>query len=325
MTPAASARLSAIAPLVIALLSAGCGSTEPRAASGGAGGSAPAPVLEPSIFDCSKASEPARTSSVPVTCATDRACSTKLVSGHRGVGGDLGVIAPENTLASVFAAVALGVDFIETDPRATKDGALVNMHDTSVDRTTSGEGEVSDMLLADIQALAIDAGDLPGDFSCERVPTIEEVLTAAKGKIHVLLDANKTDRVDLIVEAVQKTGTLEWAIFDTGSVEKIDEALAIEPALHTMIRVADEAALGSELAHFAAHPPVIVEIHDGGTPQKLAAAIHAAGHRALYDTFVTDVAAALDDDPSHYAPLFDAGMDIAQTDRPDLVLRHLAR
>lgn len=262
---------------------------------------------------------------VPASCATDPLCKTRLVSGHRGAGGELGVIAPENTLSSVRAAVALGVDFIETDPRPTKDGVLVNMHDTSVTRTTDGTGEVDQMTLAEVQALAIDAGELQGDFSCERVPTIEEVLAAAKGKVHVLLDANKTDRVDLLVAAVQKTGTVDWVLFDTDSVDKIDEAIALEPALRTMIRVADEAELDSELKHFAAHPPVIVEIHSGGSAKEMAPAIHAAGNRALQDMFITDLAAGLDDDPSLYGQLFDLGVDIGQTDRPDLMLRYLGR
>jgi hypothetical protein len=139
------------------------------------------------------------------------------------------------------------------------------------------------------------------------------------------VDANKTDRVDLLVAAVQETGTLDWAIFDTDSVEKIDEALAIEPGLAIQIRVADAAELEAELAHFSAHPPVFVELHAGASPAEMAPAVHAAKNRALNDTFVVDLAAGLDGDPEHYAEVFDAGVDVAQTDRPDLVLRYLDR
>lgn len=309
------------------LLLAGCGSDGSAASSGsgGAGGAPPAPLLDPALFDCSAKQPPDRTTSVPVACATDRACKTPLVTGHRSAGGDLGVFAPENTLAAVRAAVALGVDFIETDPRPTKDGILVNMHDGTVDRTTLGTGEVDQMTLAELQALAINPRDLPGDFSCERVPTIEEVLLLSKGRVHVLLDANKTSRVDLLVEAVQKTGTLEWAIFDTDDVAKIDEALTLEPALLTHIRVSSQAELDEELAHFAAHPPVIIEVNEGAAAADLALSIHAAGHRVFNNTFITDFAAAVTADVSLYAPIFESGVDIAQTDRPDLVLRSLGR
>lgn len=313
-----------------AIQALGCGddsaptpSTTATTSDTGTGGAAP--VVDPSSFDCTATSAPERTTKVPVTCATDGACTDKLVSGHRGVGGELGVIAPEDTRAAVRAAIVLGIDFVETDPRPTKDGHLVNLHDPEVDRTTNGTGDASTLTLAEIQALTLEHPDYPGDFSCERVPTLEEILLEAKGKIHVLIDANKTDRVDLLVAAVQTTDTLDWAIFDTDSVEKIDQALALEPSLYTMVRVADEAELDTELAHFAAHPPVIAEVHSGGSPSELAPAIHAAGLHPLVDTFVTDLAAGLDGDPSHYAEIYDAGVDIAQSDRPDLVLRYLGK
>ncbi len=300
----------------------GAGGAGGGSGSGGAGG-APAPILDPSLFDCSRAKDPERTNPIPIDCATDPTCTERLVSGHRGVGGPLGVMAPEDTVSAVHAAIALGIDFIETDPRPTKDGFLVNLHDTSVDRTTDGTGEAADLTLAQIQAMKLDTARFPGDFSCERVPTLEEILTAARGKVHVLIDANKTDRVDLLVAAIQSTDTVEWAIFDTSSVDKIDQALLLEPNLYTMIRVDSAAQLDDQLTHFAAHPPVIVEV--GASPAQMIPAVHQRGHRALSDLFGADYSAGLNDDPSVYAEMFDLGLDIGQSDRPDLVLRYLGR
>lgn len=282
-------------------------------------------MIDPGLFDCTAKAAPVRVNPIAVTCASDPTCVEKLVSGHRGSGGELGVIAPEDTVASVRAAVALGIDFVETDPRPTKDGVLVNMHDPTVDRTTDGTGEVAQMTLAEVQALHLKTSEYAGDFSCERVPTLSEVLAAAKGKVHVLVDANKTDRVDLLVAAIQETGTEEWAIFDTDSVEKIDQALALEPSLLTMIRVATTDELDMEMAHFAAHPPVMVEVHSGGDPQVLVPAIHAAQNRAFTDAFVVDVGAGLSDDPALYDELWSQGYDALQSDRPDLVLRGIGR
>jgi glycerophosphoryl diester phosphodiesterase len=321
--------------LALSLALPACGSSEAPSGSGGAAGAAGAAgsagsagassAIDPALFDCTATSVPERTSPVPASCATDRSCTTRMVTGHRGAGGEIGVIAPENTLAAVRAAIALGIEFIETDPRPTADGVLVNLHDDDVDRTTDGTGLAAELTLAQIQALNIEAADYPGDFSCERVPTIEQVLALAKGKIVVLLDANKTDRVDLLVAAVHATDTLDWAIFDTDSPEKIQEALLLEPALHTMIRVSDQAEFDAELQTFAAHPPVIVELNEGASPASLGPAVHAAGHRVFTDAFGTDVAAGLADDPSLYGPIFESGADILQTDRPDLVLEYLAR
>jgi glycerophosphoryl diester phosphodiesterase len=201
----------------------------------------------------------------------------------------------------------------------------VNLHDPDVDRTTNGSGPADSFTLAEIQALTLETSKYPGDFSCERIPTLEQILTAARGKIHVLLDANKTDRVDLLVAAVQSTDTLDWAIFDTDDTAKIQEALKLEPKLHTMIRVADVAELQSELALFQAHPPVIVELHDGAKTAELVPAVHAANNRALTDVFGVDLAAKFSGDPAAYATVFASGVDIVQSDRPELVLAYLGR
>ncbi|MFO0548452.1 MAG: glycerophosphodiester phosphodiesterase family protein [Polyangiaceae bacterium] len=295
----------------------GAGGAGGAVGAGGAGGEVP--VVDPALFDCTRVKDPERNNPVPVTCAMDVTCTTQLVSGHRGAP----TLAPEDTVASVRAAIALGVDFVETDPRPTKDGYLVNLHDTSVDRTTSGTGEAIDLTLAEIQALTLENYSMPGDFSCEHVPTLEEILTAARGKVHVLIDANKTDRVDLLVGAILATDTVDWAVFDTSSVDKIDQALAIEPNLHTMIRVDTVEELDAELTHFAAHPPIIVEIT--GTATSMIDEVHLRNNRAMRDLFVIDVVADLNDDASAYGQVFELGLDIGQTDRPDLVLEYLGR
>lgn len=82
---------------------------------------------------------------------------------------------PENTLPALEEAVRLGAHMIEFDIQLTKDGALVLMHDATVDRTTDGKGKVADLTLAEIKAL--DAGSkLDKRFVGTRVPTFEEAL-----------------------------------------------------------------------------------------------------------------------------------------------------
>lgn len=75
-----------------------------------------------------------------------------LVVAHQG--GEL--LAPSNTMAVFEHAVALGADMIDTDLHRSADGALVLLHDETVDRTTNGTGAVRDLTLAELQAL--DAG-----------------------------------------------------------------------------------------------------------------------------------------------------------------------
>lgn len=89
-----------------------------------------------------------------------------LTVGHRGVMG----VEPENTLRSFRRAEQAGLDQIELDLHLSKDGALVVMHDATVDRTTDGSGLVRDLTLDEIRGLDAGLG--------ERVPVFEEVLDA---------------------------------------------------------------------------------------------------------------------------------------------------
>ncbi|MER7571512.1 glycerophosphodiester phosphodiesterase family protein [Streptomyces sp. NPDC126514] len=89
-----------------------------------------------------------------------------LTIGHRGVMG----VEPENTLRSFVAAQQAGLDVIELDLHLSKDGHLVVMHDTEVDRTTDGSGPIAEKTLAELRALDAGLG--------ERVPVLEEVLDA---------------------------------------------------------------------------------------------------------------------------------------------------
>ena len=62
-----------------------------------------------------------------------------ILTGHRGAAK----LEPENTLLSIQKAIDLGVDQIEIDVHLTRDQHLVVIHDTTVDRTTDGQGAVS--------------------------------------------------------------------------------------------------------------------------------------------------------------------------------------
>lgn len=82
---------------------------------------------------------------------------------------------PENTLRSFVAAQLAGLDVIELDLHLSKDGALVVMHDTDVDRTTDGTGPIAEKTLTELRALDAGRG--------ERVPVFEEVLDAVRSPI----------------------------------------------------------------------------------------------------------------------------------------------
>jgi glycerophosphoryl diester phosphodiesterase len=90
--------------------------------------------------------------------------------GHRGARRE----APENTVPAFERALEIGVDGVEFDVQLTADGAMVVIHDETVDRTTDGHGPVVGFTLAQLRRL--EAADGMDGFAGVRIPTLAEVL-----------------------------------------------------------------------------------------------------------------------------------------------------
>ncbi len=103
---------------------------------------------------------------------------TPVMIGHRGNPTQ----APENSLSGFLTAYENGADVFEIDVEITKDGEIVIMHDSTLNRTTdyTGELSVNDMTLAEIKTYHLK--DKSGKLTDETVPTFREVLEAFKDK-----------------------------------------------------------------------------------------------------------------------------------------------
>ncbi len=93
------------------------------------------------------------------------------IIGHRGACG----YAPENTLASLRKAAQLGARWVEFDVRLTAEGRCVLLHDSTLDRTTDGEGTLADFTLDALAALDSGSWFAP-EFAGETIPTLEEAI-----------------------------------------------------------------------------------------------------------------------------------------------------
>lgn len=98
-----------------------------------------------------------------------------IVFGHRGAKGEC----PENTVASFRHAIDVGVNGIELDVQLSKDGKLVVIHDTDVDRTTNGNGKVSNYTSKELKLLDARA-DFPDCYKNVYIPRLKEVLDLIK-------------------------------------------------------------------------------------------------------------------------------------------------
>ncbi len=131
--------------------------------------------------------------------------------------------APENTLAAFRSAIDQGVDWLEFDVQMTKDGALVVIHDETVDRTTNGTGAVRDLSLEQIHSL--DAGQ------GEKVPTFQEVVELAKRRGARILPETKSAHLypgieEKMLEELDHADYLDHTViqsFEAGSLEKLHQ------------------------------------------------------------------------------------------------------
>ncbi|MCB9746173.1 MAG: glycerophosphodiester phosphodiesterase [Alphaproteobacteria bacterium] len=148
------------------------------------------------------------------------------VIAHRG-GSALG---PEETLPTFAASVSAGADFLEMDVHATADGVVVCMHDAEVDRTTDGQGLITELSFEALRAL--DAGyaftpDAGASFPWRgrgvQVPTLAEVL-AAHPELPFVVEIKQTEPpiVEDVLQVLREAGATQRVIlasFDTETIE----------------------------------------------------------------------------------------------------------
>ena len=106
---------------------------------------------------------------------------------------------PENTVAALKHAIEDGADMAEIDVQQLKDGTLVVLHDTNFLRTTGIDLNVWDAEYEQVETM--DAGRMYSfEYAGEPVPTLEEMLKASKGKIHLMIELKATGREQSLVE-----------------------------------------------------------------------------------------------------------------------------
>lgn len=121
------------------------------------------------------------------------------ITAHRGSSKT----APENTMAALYHAVDEMADWAEIDVQETGDGVVVLCHDTNVKRVTGVSGQVPELTLAQIKEL--DAGSWFSDeFAGEKIPTLEEAMEYAKGKINLNIEMKYSGTKSLLPEKVRE-------------------------------------------------------------------------------------------------------------------------
>lgn len=126
-----------------------------------------------------------------------------IVIAHRGASAYY----PENTMAAFEGAMEMKAEMIELDVMMSKDGVPVVFHDAELDDHSNGTGLISSYTLEELKKL--DAGSwFDSKFANEQIPTLDEVLEWASGKIALNIEI-KTEAVSDEIEGGVEEKCLE--------------------------------------------------------------------------------------------------------------------
>jgi glycerophosphoryl diester phosphodiesterase len=236
------------------------------------------------------------------------------IIAHRGVTLE----APENTIPAIERAIALGAALVEIDPRYTKDGQIILMHDETLNRTTNGSGRVAEKDLAEIRKL--DAGAYyDKKYSGTRVPTLSEVLQLARGKIQLYLDLKEPDPTP-VVNVVREMNAKSYAYFRPYSFEALKRITAMDPTYRVLIDLEDWMQL----------PGIFPVLHKAfpmcafsGALRNWNSEMLADAHRLGAATFVNVL--GVEDTPANLERAVSMGFSFIQTDHQRDLKKILAR
>lgn len=257
--------------------------------------------------------------------------SSVFVVAHRGDWR----YAPENSIAAIKHSIEVGVDIVELDLQLTKDSVLIIMHDSKLDRTTTGKGKVQEWPLDSIRTLKLKNGC--GIRTKHMVPTLEEAMLAAKG--HVLVNLDKADRYfDLVMPVLEKTGTVRQVIMK-GSLPASDVisfyGKYLDKVIYMPVVNLDKDNASEMMTDYmndlkpAAYELVYANGETDSLPLRMRTVLKGQAliwYNTLWDTLCGghDDDLALDDPDAAFGYLIDTlGARIIQTDRSEYLLAYL--
>jgi glycerophosphoryl diester phosphodiesterase len=231
-----------------------------------------------------------------------------MVIAHRGAHEGV----PSNTLLSLKAAIDLGIDYVECDIRTTADNKLIIMHDATVNGTTNGKGKVREMTLKQIRKL--DAGIKVGpQFAGTKVPTFDEILKTARGKIGIYADCKDVSPAALL-GALKKYDMLQHSVIYGYSLSFFEGVAKLNPDVWIMPESKNEAILQDLLKEFKLK---VVAFSAGDFKEPLISMTKQAGAKIYVDRLGPA------DNPEAWQGAVDLGVDGIQTDHPAALLKYL--
>jgi len=158
-----------------------------------------------------------------------------LVVAHRGASGT----APENTLTAIGLALEAGALMVEIDVQITTDDQIVVFHDSTLERTTNGHGEISRFSYEELKKL--DAGSwFAAQFRGEKIPLLDDVFRLIKGRACINVEIKPPSagedwqkRINLIAAATMAAEMTPFTLFSSFHHDSLRYLNSLKQGFHT--------------------------------------------------------------------------------------------
>jgi glycerophosphoryl diester phosphodiesterase len=221
------------------------------------------------------------------------------------------LVRPENTMPAFEEAIRVGADFIEVDVQTTSDGKLVLLHDATVDRCTNGTGRIRDLTFDQVEALDAGVKKAP-EYAGTKVPTFDQVLDLARGKIGIYVDIKNATAQDLVTH-IDGHGMSDHVVMYCRAnlckqIQELNPKLKVMPESSSV----EHSQMLIDLLH-----PKVIAFDAGDFKPEIISVVKQASSEIYVDRMGTT------DAPEGWQSAIDAGADGIQTDRPGPLVEYL--
>ena len=247
---------------------------------------------------------------------------------------------PENSIPAIESVIRMGVDVMELDVKMTRDSVLVLSHDWTLNRTTTGSGNISDYTYEQLLAFDLKRGHgiaIPG----LKIPTLRQALEVCKDRIVVNVDQG-FDYYDQVLAITEELGMTDQVLIKNGQpLDKVQQRMSRHT--HKMMYMpVVSVARGSDMTTFNSYltspkaVPIAFELCFDTLDDNVkntAKRVLDAGSKVWVNTIWGSLCGDHDDDRAYdspdpdkvYGPILDLGTSIIQTDRPEFLIKYLEK
>ncbi len=247
---------------------------------------------------------------------------------------------PENSIPAIESVIRMGVDVMELDVKMTRDSVLVLSHDLTLNRTTTGSGDISDYTYEQLLAFDLKRGHgiaIPG----LKIPTLRQALEVCKDRIVVNVDQG-FDYYDQVLAITEELGMTDQVLIKNGQpLDKVQQRMS-RHAHKMMYMPVVSVAAGSDMTTFNSYlaspeaVPIAFELCFDTLDDNVkntARRVLNAGSKVWVNTIWGSLCGDHDDDRAYdspdpdkvYGPILDLGTSIIQTDRPEFLIKYLEK